>query len=79
MECNHTVARYDGGKQHTYQVPAVDCPHCLRVEIEKMRAALDLSEEFNAQKDKEIERLLAEETDKARDARTAGCNEEWSC
>jgi len=49
-ECNHTVSYLDktAHKVHTYQVDAIDCPHCLRVmlentavEIERLRAVVD--------------------------------------
>jgi len=53
-ECNHTVSYLDktAHKVHTYQVDAIDCPHCLRVmlentavEIERLRAGLTFAVE----------------------------------
>ena len=62
-ECNHTVSYLDktACKVHTYQVDAIDCPHCLRVmlentavEIERLREKLDRMDGYVA----DLQRLV---------------------
>jgi hypothetical protein len=45
--CNHTVTHIDrSGRVLSWQVPEVDCPHCLRIKIEHLQTEYALSRQL---------------------------------
>ena len=40
-KCNHSVYIKEGGALHTFYVQEIDCPHCLRFQVEKQKGQIE--------------------------------------